>query len=218
MKVLGLQQLLFPPITGATDVNVQNCLCHGLTGMKELTNIDITVLNCHMIPTEVADISSWGTHGNRWQSGHMCWYKNRTSSCKSEWVTVEHTTALYCETWTCLSTELSMRTFCLLIASMGHMEEHDCSVLPALQLDYSFLLACRIWLGAHKSTKWHYLQDNQGRYHLENRQTLASVLWENLPGAVYMSCCLHMGNDDIPLLGIPRSVWVSLVCFCLFSF
>jgi hypothetical protein len=67
VKVLGLQQILFPPITGATDdVNVQNCLCHGLTGMKDLTNIDIIVLNCHMIHTEVADISPWGTHGNRW--------------------------------------------------------------------------------------------------------------------------------------------------------
>lgn len=42
---------------------------------------------------------------------------------------------------------------------MGHMEEHDCTVLPALQPDYSFLLAYRIWLGAHKSTKWHLLQD-----------------------------------------------------------
>jgi hypothetical protein len=60
VKVLGLQQILFPPITGATDVNVQNGLCHGLTGMKDLTNIDIIVLNCLMIHTEVADISSWG--------------------------------------------------------------------------------------------------------------------------------------------------------------
>jgi len=51
VKVLGLQQILFPPVPGATDVNVQNC---------------------HMIHTEVADINSWGTHGNRWQSGHMC--------------------------------------------------------------------------------------------------------------------------------------------------
>jgi len=154
-KFLVSQETLFPPITGATDVNVQNCLRHWLTGMKDLTNIDIIVLNCHMIHTEVADISSWGTHGNRWQSGHMCWYKNHTCSCKLEWVTVEHTTALYCETWTCLPTELRMRTSCLLIAQMGHMEEHDCTVLPALQLDYSFLLAYRIWLGAQEYTKWH---------------------------------------------------------------